>query len=177
MIVPTRYPLEKSPWANCRVCDGKTGVHWEHVPQSWAGANRPLFCPHCEAPIFRQFIPLEDLLTLLVNARAEVVGMMHLPEYRLFQTVQDERDLDKRISELLEFDVQGFVEDRLSSRMYQGSKQEHYRLMFERLRSQANSGLLEWRIRDVGERARALLIAERERHLRIRDARRASTPP
>ena len=96
--------------------------------------------------------PLQEgnLLILLVGVRNSVEGTEHLP------------------------DVQSFVDVRLSNLGGKGIKREANTLMYERLRSQANSGLLEWGIRDLGERVRTLLLAERARHLWIRDFRRGA---
>lgn len=170
---------------DCHVCG-----HWFRLRSVGQIKTRPLGCPLCDAPIRRYTKPdmrAIGVLELLGGGPHGVRGSEHLTEYSVFRWVTNEAEAAAWIGALLAIDAVEFADQHVrrieatyaseEARRKGWSKSEDVEAKLaalELVRKQAESGLLRWRIEDLGRRVADMLRAERRHHLHIRDVRRTS---
>jgi hypothetical protein len=169
----------------CHVCGHRFGFYL-----TWEGKPRPLSCPQCDAPKRRHLGPSYSHVLSIYGGcggvPTAVRGRAHLPEYKLFIWVTNEADVAAWIAAILAFDAIEMVDHRMQRIEDKYASDEARRRGWTKneedvaelaalvlVRQQAESGLLRWRIEDLGRRVVEMLRAERRHHLHIRDTRQA----
>jgi hypothetical protein len=176
----------------CHVCD--------HCFRFWHPTHnrepRPRSCPLCDAPI-RRHMKLTEPEIFGIYARCGgkpklVRGRNQLPEYWLFNCVTNEAEVIASVAAILAVDAVALVDRRVQMIETTYASEEARRkgwtkseevlaelAALELVRRQAESGLLRWRIEELGRRVVDMVSAEHRHHRHIRRVRYAAAkqPP
>lgn len=166
---------------DCHVCGARIVVVLRCIAPR-VGQRRPSQCPECDAPIRRVAHPIPreafHLILMMYGLPAQADDSLHLPQYVMFKRVAHEDHTKRWVDTMLAVDVPGELDVMLANDApgpERPEEQQLYHAIDERLRAHLGLGLLEWRIRDLGDRVDAMLAAERDYHLHIREARQRTS--